>query len=230
MDFTFLITYYCQPDFLDICIDSIKKYYPKAKIVISQQIGDNPINVKHKVIKHDMHSNVWVDAAIGLAKECKTPIAIYIEHDAFLLRNVDDMLAKIRNNEYDLIGVEECIPFPGLERNAPGFANQNFFIINMKKMKKIGLEKMRADFTKDLNITNHESGYGISQSLDKKLFLPVSKSDYGLGTFYGDVCHHFWYGSFPRRNIEYDNINRLWIEEEADRLVNDYWQNKICVK
>ena len=94
-------------------------------------------------------------------------------------------------------------------------------------MKKIGLEKMRGDFTKELNITNHESGYGISQSLDKKLFLPVEQSGYGLGTFYGDICHHFWYGSYPKRGVEYDGINRLWLEEEAIRLIGDYWDGKI---
>jgi len=224
--YSFLVTYFAHPEFLKICLDSIKKYHPGAKIIISQQIRDDPIKTRHKLIYHDMRLGVWVDAAIGLAEQCKTDIAVYCEHDIFLLRNIDDLTFKM--NEYDLIGPEEVIPFEGLNRNCPGFVAQSFFIINMKKMKKIGLDKMRINTSKPLNINNYESGYGISQSLNRKLFLPVSRSGYGYGTFYGNIAHHFWYGSYHKRNVEYDNVNRLWIEEEADRLINDYWGNKIC--
>jgi hypothetical protein len=176
-----------------------------------------------------MKKGVWVDVAIGLAKACKTDIAVYMEHDSILLRNIDDMIKKIEDGEYDAIGVEEVIPSYGLNRNSPGFMNQNFFIINMKKMKEIGLNKMRIDYTIPFpsQIKNQESGYGISQSLENKLFLPVKDSGYACGTFYGDMAHHMWYGSYPKRGVEYDGINRLWLSEEVDRFIKDYWDNKI---
>jgi len=238
-DTTFLCTYYAQPEFLKICLDSIRKYYPTEPIIVSQEENDPvidrpdnnivaPYNIRR--IPHTMKHGgyTWLDVAKNLAKECKTNIAVYIEHDAFLLRNINDMLDKIRSGEYDAVGVEEVIPSPGLNRNSPGMMNQNFFIINMKKMKEIGLDKMRLDQSKiKTPIKNMELGYGISQSLEKKLFLPVKDSGYACGTFYGNIVHHFWYGSYPKRNIEYDNINRLWIEEEAERLIKDYWDNKI---
>lgn len=229
---TFLVTFYAQPQLLEVCLDSIRKYYPHNPIIIGQQVGDKPIDLvlddNITVIYHDMSAKTWVYAAIGLAEVCDTDIAVYIEHDAFLLRNIDDMFKKIEDGEYDAVGVEEIIPSPGLNRNSPGMMNQNFFIINMKKMKEIGLDKMKIDHSKlYLPLKNKESGYGISQSLEKKLFLPVKDSGYACGTYYGDMAHHLWYGSYPKRNIEYDNINRLWLKEAVDKLIRDYWKNEI---
>ena len=238
-DITFLVTYYAQPDLLMICLDSIRKFYPDNKIIVSQEEGDNvidlpennivaPYNVRR--IQHTMRKEgkVWVDVAIGLAKQCTTDFAVYIEHDAFLLRNIDDMIEKIESGEYGAIGVEEMIPYKGLDRHSPGMMNQNFFLINMKKMKEIGLEKMRVNHTiPRVPMKNVESGYGISQSLQKKLFLPVSPSGYAFGTFYGDIAHHLWYGSYPKRNVMFDNVSPMWMGHEANRLIRDYWEGKI---
>lgn len=240
-DITFLVTFYAQPEFLKICLDSIRKYYPTEPIIVSQEESDPVINhpdnnfvapYNIRRIPHEMKrgGHTWVDVAIGLAKECETDIAVYIEHDAFLLKDLGYIIGKIRDGEYDAIGVEEVIPSSGLNRNSPGMMNQNFFIINMKKMKEIGLDKMRLDVSKiDYTIKNKESGYGISQVLKNKLFLPVKSSGYACGTFYGDVVHHFWYGSYRRRNTWYDNINPEWLDYEAERLTSDYWDNKINI-
>jgi hypothetical protein len=237
MDATFLVTFYAQPNLLKVCLDSIRKFYPNSRIIVSQQHDDDfePIRetlekYRAERIEHNMKIKTWVYAAIGLAEACKTDMAVYMEHDTILLRNIDDMFKKITDREYDLIGVEEVISTPELNRKSPGFMNQNFFIINMKKMKEVGLDKMKIDYTIPFPkgpIRNQESGYGISQSLDNKLFLPVESSGYASGTYYGDIAHHMWYGSYPKRAVEYDNINRLWITEEAERLIKAYWENKI---
>lgn len=238
-DVTFLCTYYAQPELLLVCLDSIRKFYPTQKIIVSQEECDEVIDLPEKNIvapyrirriQHTMRAanTTWVDVAIGLAKHCTTDIAVYIEHDAFLLRNIDDLIERVESGEYDAIGVEEVIPMEGLDRNSPGMMNQNFFIINLKKMKEIGLEKMRVDHTIPRGtMKNVESGYGISQSLQNKLFLPVTPSGYGFGTFYGDAAHHLWYGSYRKRNVMFDNVSPLWMEHEAGRLIADYWDNKI---
>jgi hypothetical protein len=238
-DVTFLVTFYAQPELLLVCLDSIRKFYPIEPIIVSQEENDpvidqpeNNIVAPYHIrrIQHTMRSDgkTWVDVAIGLAEQCTTDIAVYIEHDAFLLRNIDDMLMKIKSGEYDAIGVEEMIPSEGLNRNSPGMMNQNFFIINMKKMKEMGIEKMRIDHTiLRVPMKNAESGYGISQSLENKLFLPVTSSGYAYGTYYGDVAHHLWYGSYRKRDVMFDNVNPMWMDHEANRLIADYWEGKI---
>jgi hypothetical protein len=94
-------------------------------------------------------------------------------------------------------------------------------------MKEIGIQKCRVDPSKIAHpIKNIESGYGISQCLDRKFFMPVAASGYGHGTYYGNHVHHLWYGSYRKRDTLIDNVDPKWMDFEASRLVADYWKNK----
>lgn len=224
MNYTFLITYFAQPEFLEMCLDSIRKYHPGAKIIVSLQEGDNPVDIGDaRFLMHDMHKDVWSEVAINLLEACETDIAIFIEHDAFLLKSLDELIKQI--GKYDLIGPEEIMEF----RNSPGMVCQNFFIVNAKKLKRLGLDNVRIRDIEKLRskIGSLESGYGISQTFKKKLFLPVTRSGYGMGTFYGDYVHHFWFGSYRERNIEGDGIMPEQLEVWAQELQEDYWANNI---
>ncbi len=229
IEVTFLVTYYAHPELLDCCIDSIKKFYPDSKIIVSQQIGDDVVtNSGFDLIHHNMETGVWADAAIGLLKKCETDIAVFMEHDCVLLKDVDQYLELIRGGEYDLIGPEEVIPLPCLDRDSPGMITQNFFMINAKKMKEIGLDKVAIrDEGNYSELRNKESGYGISQSLDKKLFVPVTASKYAYGTYYGDFVHHLWYGSYRKRPTYQDGVEEGEMELESIDLINDYWSNTV---
>lgn len=223
---TFLVTSYAHANLLFMCIDSIKKFYPESRIIISQQINDeSEIDIEGtKKIYHDMKQYNWSEVAIGLLKECNTDIAILMDHDAFLLNHLDNYLELIENGSYDLIGPEDVIPFTGLNRNSPGMMCQNFLIINAKKMKEIGLDNVRfKDDEKYKDFANKESCYGMSQSLEKKLFMPVTKSNYAHGTYYGSEVFHLWYGSFRERNVLDDGVNPKMMEDESIALIKDYW-------
>jgi len=230
LNFSFLVTYWNQPKLLEICLHSIRKYYPESPIIISQQDYDEDVDVgKAKLIKHNMGEVQWAGVARGLMEACDTDYGVFIEHDAFLAKPIDGILAKM--NEYDLIGPEEVIPFPKLDRYAPGMVCQNFFVVNIKKMKEIGLDNIRIKnpgMLEQEGYRNVESGYGISQSLSKKLLLPVVQSGYAYGTYYGNKeIHHMWYGSYRSRSVEQDGVNKDFMENETKRLVEDYWQGKI---
>lgn len=223
---TFCITHYAHSQLLTLCVDSVKKFYPESRIIISQQINDeSEIDIEGtEKIYHDMKTNNWSEVAIGLFKECKTKTAVFIEHDCVLLNHLDNYLELIDSNSYDLIGPEEVIPFNKLNRYAPNMVTQNFFIVNAIKMKMIGLDKVRfVDRDEYKDYVNKESGYGISQSLEKKLFMPVTKSNYGHGTYYGSEVLHLWYGSFRERNVLDDGVNPRWMETESQALINDYY-------
>lgn len=223
---TFCITHYAHSQLLEVCVDSVKKFYPESRIIISQQVNDeSEIDIEGtEKIYHDMKTNNWSDVAIGLLKQCNTKTAVFIEHDCVLLNHIDNYIELIDNETYDLIGPEEVIPLPRLNRYAPGMVTQNFFMLNVEKMKQIGLDKVRfVDGEKYKDYTNKESSYGISQSLEKKLFMPVTKSNYGHGTYYGSEVLHLWYGSYRERNVLDDGVNPRWMEEESKALINDYW-------
>lgn len=230
-DITFLVTYFAQPELLKICLDSIRKFYPNDKIIVSQQKRDDPVDVgSARLIEHDMADVVWAGVAKQLIEKCDTEIGIFIEHDAFLLRNIDEEINLIKNGSFDLIGPEEVNHI----RHSPGFISQNFFMLNVSKMKEIGTEKV---YVRDIpklkelqaegKLQNIESGYGITQSFDNKMLLPVTPSGYAFGTYYGNMAHHLWYGSYRKRDTWIDNVSPQWMDHEANRLIEDYWNGKI---
>lgn len=229
---TFLVTHYAQPDLLKICLDSIRKFHPGSPIIVSHQIRDEEPDVGDaKHIHHDMTEVVWASVAQGLLKECETDLGVFVEHDAFLTGPLDHYLEMIKEGKYGIIGPEEVNEI----RHSEGFISQNFFMINVKEMKEAGLEKV---FVRDIprlkelqaqgKMQNIESGYGMTQTFwEKKLLLPVVHSGYAFGTYYGEVAHHLWFGSYPKRNTMFDNVSPLWMDHEAQRLIKDYWDGKI---
>ncbi len=233
MDFTFLVTYYAAYNLLEICRDSLDKFYPDAKKIMSQQdeFDINDLGKWDKELRHNMQKEAWAHVCRNLIEACDTDIGVFIEHDVFLLKPIDDLIEMVRSGKYDLVGVDEDIP--GL-RKCPGSANQNFFILNIKKIKEMGINTV--------NITEEgikrrkekgyqdESAFGLSDALDKKYLLKAKYSGYAHGTVYGDYAHHLWWGSYPKRRVENDGVDRIWLENEVERLIQDYWNNNLKFK
>lgn len=226
---TFLITYYAHPELLKVCLDSIEKYHSDSQIIISQQIEDG-FNYKQgssdrvKIEYHDMKHTQWAAVASNLMMVCQTDYAVFMEHDAFLLKSLQPLMDEVQNGTYDLIGPEEIC----LIRNSPGMIAQNFFIINLRKMREAGLEKIWVRDIEEVKkiCKNVESGYGITQTLHNHKFMKMTQSGYGRGTFYDDYVHHLWYGSYKKRNVAHE-LNTLWMDYETERLIEDYWNGKI---
>lgn len=229
---TFMVTAYAHSQLLSICIDSIKKFYPESRIIISQQINDeSEIDIEGtEKIYHDMKTGLWSDVALGLLNACKTDVGIFLEHDAFLLNHLDHYIELIDNGMYDIIGPEDVIPTKGLNRYAPGMVHQSFSILNVKKLKEIGLDCIKFKDGPEYGDCRHkESSYGISQVLDKKLFMPVTPSNYAYGTYYGSEVFHLWYGSFRERYVLGDGVNPRWMEDESSALIQDYYKQEYRV-
>jgi len=229
-DLTFLITYWAHPELLEICLDSINKFHPDSKIVVSQQIDDDfnfeqDSDNKIRIECHDMKRTQWASVATNLIMMCQTDYAAFIEHDAFLLKSLDPLIKEVMDGTYDLIGPEEVCNI----RNSPEMIAQNFFIINVKKMKESGLGNIWVRNIEEVrkNCKNIESGYGITQTLTNHKFMKMKESGYGHGTYYDDYIHHQWYGSYrERETLLTDLVPRDWLEEEANRVIKDYWKGK----
>ena len=218
--FSFLITYYDQEDQLKTCIESIRKFYPNNPIILSEESDEIPTELKvDKHIFHNMKQDSWAGACRGLMLNCPTDIGVFIEHDCVLMKPIDDLVNKL--NEFDLIGVEEVIPDL---RNSPGYANQNFFILNVKKfIDTHGIDAIKVTVKDEMkSLKNIESAYGISQHSPKIFWLPVKNSGYGHGTYYGDYVHHMWYGSYRRRNVASDGVDTNWLDTEVYRFIKDF--------
>ncbi len=231
-DVTFLVTYFAQPDLLKINKDSLDKYHPDALKIISQQddYEPNDLGKWDKMMRHNMGKYSWGQVCKNFIAACDTEIGVFIEHDAFLLNPLDELLDLVRSGEYDLIGPEEEIP--GL-RHSPGMVCQSFFIMNVGKFKReYDLECANVRDIENRKKAGYqiESAHGISQTLDKKKFLPVKYSGYAHGTLYGDLVHHLWWGSYPKRDLTIDNIDKEWMDIEAKRLIDDYWNNNLHFK
>ena len=231
-DLTFLVTYFAQPDLLKVNRDSLDKHHPNALKIISQQADYEPNDLGRwdKMLRHNMRAHTWSQVCKNLITACDTEIGVFIEHDAFLLRPLDELLDLVRSGEHDLIGPEEEIP---RLRHSPGMVCQSFFIVNVGKFKReYDLEHVDVrdiERRKDAGY-QIESAHGISQTFDKKKFLPVKYSGYAHGTLYGDYVHHLWYGSYPKRDLTIDNIDKEWMGTEAERLTDDYWNNNLQFK
>lgn len=225
---TFYVTYFAHPELLRICINSIRKFYPTEKIVVSQQVDDMEIPkdiTGFELISHDMKKKSWADVAIGFMKNFPDDVGVFMEHDCVLLKPIENLVQKL--GEFDLVGVEEVIP--GL-RNAGGYANQNFFILKVNDfVSKYGYDAVFVDVSK-MNPKPHnvESAFGISQHSNKIFWLPVSRSGYAWGTFYGDYAHHMWYGSYRQRNTEQDGVTFWDMEDAVEKFINDYNNNELC--
>lgn len=224
-DTTFLITYYSHPELLAICLDSINKFHPDSNMIISQQIEPDfdyrqgpSSSVRFEY--HDMKQTQWAAVACNLMMMCQTDYAVFIEHDAFLLKSLEPLVDEIRSGQYDLIGPEEVCEI----RNSPGMIAQNFFILNVRKMKGEGLGKIWVRNVNELkqSCKNVESGYGITQTLTKNKMMKMIESGYGHGTLYDDYVHHLWYGSYRHRDVAADGIEEAWLDSEAEDLITDY--------
>jgi hypothetical protein len=222
---SFLVTYCSQEDQLKRCLSSIHKFYPDAPIIVSQDIDDMEVEMNvTRVIHHDMQRYTWAEACKGLMGACPTDIGVFMEHDCVLLKPIDDLIEKL--GEYDLIGVEEVY---GGMRNSPGFANQNFFILDTKRfIQEHGLDGINMrDLEKYTHLQNRESGYGISQSSKNIYWLKMTPSGYGHGSYYGDYIHHMWFGAYRKRLVESDGVDRQWLDDEVYRFLKDYDEGHI---
>lgn len=229
-NYTFLTTYFAGYDMLMAHNDSIEKYHPGAPKIMSRQDDFEPDDLGRwdKILFHDMNKILWAGVCKNLSIACETDIGIFIEHDCILMKSIKPLIDMVASGEVDVIGAEEVIE--GL-RFAPEMMCNSFTVINMKKLKELGLHNINVrDREKRNKFGYHvESSHGLYQTFSNKMYLRIKRSGYGYGTFYGDYAHHMWYGSHRKRMLDSD-VDKNWLVQESDRLLYDYWTNNFKFK
>ena len=215
---SFLTPYWSGREMMRIHLESIRRFYPAAPILISKRGGDADEMEGYRRehgIKYWLEECEFPAAYVRLLQRCETEYVCILDHDAVLLTNLDSYLKGLADGRYDLVGVEERIRVPdeiwtkfwpesgGWLRFAPGCTAANFIVFNWRTFKaRWGL---RGIFGSRPAGTEHfEFDYGIGQKLSRHHYLrPYHLRKYGMGNLLNDgstsVVWHQWYGSYRTR-------------------------------
>lgn len=216
---SFVTPYWSGRDQMVIHLDSIRRFYPLAPILISKKGGDREEMEAHRSafgVRYWIEECSYLDALLRLLKRCDTKFVCVLDHDTVLLSSLDPYLDGLREGRYDLVGVEERIREPpgaqwerfapdsgGWLRLAPANVDFSFVVFSLREFAaRWGLRGVigtRPRRTKDCELI-----YGVGQRLERhKYLLPYHTSKYGLGNVLMDgdtpVAWHQWYGSHRNR-------------------------------
>lgn len=213
-DITYLMPKASDEILFNIAKESINRYMPARILTCGKD------QTRH-----------WGEAFMWLFNSCPTDIGVFIDDDAFILRDITPLIDLIRSEEYSIVGFTERLIGKHKEFQ---YYQPNFMILNIKKFKaEFGKDGINVDVPlarRELGmITNPEFMYGISQKLkgrkNKDLNFRLSEH-YKLANLLsdGDIDYvlHLWYGAWRHR--------RDRDMSERDNLVSkDFWNNELKI-
>ena len=216
---SFLTPYWSGREMMRLHLDSIRRFYPAAPILVSRRGGGREEMEAHRAefgIEYWLEDCDYIDSLLRLLERCATELVGVLDHDTVLLSSLDSLLDDVRERRYDLVGIEERIrEAPGVDwvrihpenngwlRFAPGLIACNFILFNWREFRQRwglrGVRGKRPSGSKDF-----EYDYGVSQRLKRhKYLLPFHTRKYGLGNLLKDgetpILWHQWYGSHGTR-------------------------------
>jgi len=215
---SFLTPYWSGREMMRMHLESIRKFYPMAPILVSKRGGERE---EMEAYRSEFGIRYWLEdcefpsAYVRLLQRCETEHVCILDHDAILLATLDPYLAGLSDGRYDLVGVEERIRVPdeiwtrhwpqagGWLRFAPGCMDSNVLMFNLKDFKaKWGLRGIFGSRTGAGH--SFEFCYGICQRLARHFYLrPHHLKKYGMGNLLMDgttpIVWHQWFGSYRTR-------------------------------
>ena len=217
MTLSFVTPYWSGAEMMRVHLASIRIFYPDLPILVSKRGGGRPEMEAHRAefgIQYWLEECGYVDALLRLLARCETEYVCVIEHDTALLSTLDGLLAGLRDDRWDLVGMEERVrdspataaSLPsthGWWRFAPGQVAGPLLMFNWREFKRRwGMSGIRG--RRSYGAWEYEYDHGIGQRLTRhKYLLPFHTMKYGAGTLLKDgdtaVLWHQWYGSYRTR-------------------------------
>ena len=214
-DVTFLTPHAADEILFDIFKESVERYTPA-----------NILTITTKETKH------WAEAFKWLYDNCPTDIAVFIDDDAFILRDISPLIDSVRQGKYSMVG----FTYKTEEHVKHNYFQPNFLIVNLKKFKEeFGEDAMLVD----KELADKELGpggssipmYGICQKLrDRKNKVLDFKilENYKFANVLEDkgtpYVFHLWYGAWRHRKSPEGDLS------ERDKTVSDdFWSDKLKI-
>jgi hypothetical protein len=217
MTLSFVTPYWSGAEMMRVHLASIRTFYPEVPILVSKRGGGQAEMEAHRAefgIQYWLEECGYVDALLRLLARCETEYVCVIEHDTALLSTLDGLLAGLRDDRWDLVGMEERVrdspataaSLPstnGWWRFAPGQVAGPLLMFNWCEFKRRwGMSGIRG--RRSYGAWEYEYDHGIGQRLTRhKYLLPFHTMKYGAGTLLKDgdaaVLWHQWYGSYRTR-------------------------------
>lgn len=213
-DVTYLVPRASDDILFNIAKESINRYTPANILTCGKDKAKN-----------------WGEAFRWLFNNCPTDIGIFIDDDAFILRDITPLINAVRSGAFTLVGFTD--------RGKPEYKKYqyfqpNFLIMNIKKFKEeFGEGGINVDVeqaTKELG-TNPEFMYGISQKVRgrKNIDLDfVLSKHYKFANLLYDkeipYVLHLWYGAWRHRRSPEGDLS--W----RDSMVSDdFWNSNLKI-
>jgi hypothetical protein len=232
---SFLTAYLSGEEMMARHLDSIRRFYPHAPILVSgTQEAANEL-ARHQSlfgIDYWADDSSYVKAIKKLFGRCQTEYACVMDHDTLLLSNIDCLIEGIEAGTWNLVGTEERIRDPFDDswfRYAPGYMDLSFMLFNIRDFRErwgwLGVRWQERPKTTQ----NCEYHYGICQKLTRhKYLLPYHTTKYGYGNLLRDgdidIAWHQWYGSYRKRALEGCNLmgGLETLRKAEQQVLNDY--------
>ena len=214
-DVTFLTPHAADEILFDIFKESVKRHTPAKILTITKE------ETRH-----------WGEAFKWLYNNCPTNIAVFIDDDAFILRDISPLIDSVRKGKYSMVG----FTYKTEEHVKHNYFQPNFLIVNLKKFKEeFGEDAM---FT-DEELADKELGpggssipmYGISQKLrhkKNKVLDFIISDNYKFANVLWDrnipYVLHLWYGAWRHRRSPEGDMS------ERDKTVSDdFWNDELKI-
>jgi hypothetical protein len=235
---SFLTPYLSGPEMMRIHLESVRKFYPRAPILISKKGGgvDEMEDYRRRFdVQYSLEECAYHDALFRLLQRCETEYVCIIDHDTVLLSSLEHLLNDLEQGSFDLVGIEERIRAPewvwkrlwpeigGWMRFAPGYMDATFLMFNLRTFRqKWGLRGIIRNRPLD-NAPINELHYGLCEKLNRHRYLmPFHAPRYGMGNLlkHGDtpILWHQWYGSYRARQLDTEPGNPETLDPDGKIL------------
>ena len=255
---TFCIAHFNSPDFLEINLQAIRRFYPDAHIIVSDALSAwseycaaKAVSVRYGAVMHPLVGRYRHTGLLNyMFRKVRTPIAVFFDQDCMLLDRLDDLFQSIKDGRA-LIGPSDNMPlthpnyylsFPSANRqlrSAPHFVHASFMIVDVPRVRAWSNNRP-FHWHKKWGAHPLERYYGITQLVrlkqaDAIQLLDSYHTGYGLGMVYvhagRPIAYHNWYsGRIFGQQGNIDSFDIAWLQQETARFLRDHSQNKLNLK
>ncbi|MGA2030505.1 MAG: glycosyltransferase [Verrucomicrobiota bacterium] len=249
---TFCVAHFNGGDFLEITLHSIRRYHPKARIIVADSRSNRSqfaaACMVCKKFTAELHPLIGKHSHTGslnyLFRQIRSKIGVFLDQDCVLLESLNPLLQKMDNillagprDEMRATHPNTFERYPSLKnqlfRFQPEFVHASLMLMNVRRLRShVGRWPFRWESA--WGALPAEPYFGFTERVRRKaanaiLWLDSQHTGYGLGTVYLHegipVAYHNWLsGRVLDQNGKMDGgvVDVDWLRSEMSRFIKDY--------